>query len=389
MAPPPAPGAAHSPDAVFVGGGVIGLASAWESARRGLRVTVVDPAPGRGATWVAAGMLAPVTEAHFEDERLVDVLLESAARWPAFAAALADTGAVDIGYERRGTVTVGADPSDRVAIERLLDYQRSRGLAAERRTAAQCRALVPALAPSVSGGAEMPFDHQVDNRQLVAALVGACRHAGVELVEDRVSVVRAGGVDLASRAAVTAGSVVLCAGYQSAELAGVPAEAVPPVRPVKGQILRLRTPDDAGAAPLLDRTVRALVHGRSCYLVPRRDGSVVVGATVEERGADSSVRAGPVFELLDDARTVVPGVEELELVECAAGLRPGSPDNAPIVGWTGSPGLLVATGHYRNGILQAPLTAGTVASLLCGEPPPAVMSAFGPERFAARTPTPG
>jgi glycine oxidase len=217
--------------------------------------------------------------------------------------------------------------------------------------------------------------------------VKACRRAGVAFVEDRavganVNAGRVVGVELSAGGTVAAGAVVLCAGFESGALGGVTPDALPPVRPVKGQIIRLRVPDDPGSAPRLQRTVRALVHGRSCYLVPRDDGSLVVGATVEERGVDTSVRAGPVLELLEDAREVVPGIDELELVECSAGLRPGSPDNAPIVGWTSSAGLMVATGHYRNGILQAPLTADVVASLLCGQPAPGVMAPFGPERFA-------
>jgi glycine oxidase len=232
----------------------------------------------------------------------------------------------------------------------------------------------------------MPFDHQVDNRRLVEALLAGCARMGVGLTPDRVAAVRSDGdrvtgVGLASGSSIDAAAVVLCAGFESAATAGLPDEVLPPVRPVKGQILRLQAAD-ASTRPLFERTVRALVHGRSCYLVPRADGSLVVGATVEERGVDRTVRAGPVLELLDDARAVVPGVEELELVECAAGLRPGSPDNGPIVGWTAYDRLMVATGHYRNGILQAPLTADTVASLLQGEPPPGVMAAFGPARFA-------
>ncbi len=373
-------------DVVFVGGGVIGLSAAWFAARSGRTVAVVDPAPGRGATWAAAGMLAPVTEAHFEDPQLVEVLLEAARRWPAFAAELGDASGVDVGYLECGTLTVGADPSDRAAIARLLDYQHSLGLRASSRSAAECRAIVPALSPSISGGAEMPFDHQVDNRRLVEALLAACRSAGVAVIENEVTALcrqgeRAGGVQLAGGTTLLAHRVVLCAGYQSGSLAGFPATSLPPVRPVKGQILRLSGPTEPR---LLERTVRALVHGRSCYLVPRDDGSVVIGATVEERGDDRSVRAGPVLELLEDARTAVPGIEELELVECVAGLRPGSPDNAPIVGRTDIAGLLVATGHYRNGILQAPLTAATVLSLLDGSDPPAVMAPFGPDRFSTR-----
>ncbi|MGH9088051.1 MAG: glycine oxidase ThiO, partial [Acidimicrobiales bacterium] len=375
-------------DAVFVGGGVIGLAGAWQAARAGLRVTVVDPTPGHGASWVAAGMLAPVTEATFGEEVLVRLLTEAAACWPSFAAALAEETGADVGYRPCGTVAVAADPSDRAVIDQLLAYQQALGLDARRLSGSECRRLVPSLAPGIRGGAEVPGDHQVDNRRLVAALLEACAAAGVATVADRVTSVLTGpdgtvrGVGCAEAGELAAGAVVACAGAATGDLPGVPTGSLPPVRPVKGHVMRLRGPADH---PLLERTVRGLVHGRSCYLVPRADGHVVVGATSEERGFDTTVQAGAVHTLLDDARSLVPGVDELELVECLAGLRPGSPDNCPFVGWTDVPGLAVAAGHYRNGILLTPLTAAALAALLSGEPVPAALAAFGPDRAALLT----
>lgn len=375
-------------DAVFVGGGVIGLSSALAACRRGLSVAVVDPAPGRGATYAAAGMLAAVTEAHFGQEQLGRLLVEGAARWDAFAAEVEEESGHGIGYVRCGTLVVAADADDRAWIDRLLAYQQSLGLDAARRSASACRRLVPALAPGVRGGAEVAGDHQVDNRLLADALVAACRSRGVTLMADRVATVvcdegRASGVTLGSGDRVAAAAVVIAAGCDSGRLPGVPAGALPAVRPVKGHILRLRGPAEP---PLLGRTVRALVHGRSVYLVPRQGGSLVVGATVEERGFDRTVQAGPVHALLSDAREVVPGLDDLELVECAAGLRPGSPDDAPVVGWTGVAGLAVATGHFRNGILLAPITASAVADLLAGaDPADGPFAAFGPDRFAVTT----
>ncbi len=371
-------------DAVFVGGGVIGLSAAWRAARRGLSVAVVDPRPGHGATWAAAGMLAPVTEVHFGQEALGRLLLAAAGRWETFAAELEEAAGSPVGYRRCGTLVVAADASDRAWVDRLAGHQRALGLEVAPRSASQCRALVPALSPAVRGGSEVPGDHQVDNRALAAALVTACRAAGVELVADSVAGVRcnggrATGVELAGGSRLAAGTVVLSAGCDSARLRGLPPGAAPPVRPVKGHILRLR--GDPGA-PLLGRTVRGLVHGRATYLVPRTDGSVVVGATVEERGYDRRVQAGAVHALLDDARTLVPGIDELELAECAAGLRPGSPDDAPVVGRVAAvDGLVVATGHHRNGILLAPLTADAVADLLAGGPLTGPLAPFGPERF--------
>lgn len=369
-------------EVLFVGGGVIGLSGAWRSAERGLKVTVVDPAPGHGASWAAAGMLAPVTEAAFGEERLVRLLVAAAARWPSFAAELADAAGTDVGYRTTDTLLVAIDAGDRALIDNLIGLQASLGLTSIRLSASECRRHEAALSPSIRGGALAPDDHQVDNRLLVGALLAACERAGVEIVEEATASIeiRPGGggvtgVRLGSGRALPATTVVLAAGADSPLVAGLPARAVLPVRPVKGHTLRL-----AGGEGLLHSTVRGLVHGRPCYLVPRRDGSIVVGATAEERGYDRTVRAGAVRELLDDARTLVPGIEELELSECSVGLRPGSPDNCPFVGWSGVGGLAVATGHYRNGILLAPVTADAVASLVSGEEITGPLAGFAPGR---------
>ena len=373
------------PDVVFVGGGVIGLTAAWMAAQHGLQTVVVDPTPGRGASWVAAGMLAPASEAHFGEEALSALLVAGAAHWTEFAHELADASGMDVGYRRSGTIAVAVDHSDRLVVDELLAFQASIGLSATRLSASDCRRAVPALAPAISGGASFPDDHQVDNRRLVQALVAVCGAAGVHFRADRVaSVIRAGrgavtGVRLAGGDELAAGAVVLAAGSETPFIGGLPPGTIPPVRPVKGHVLRLRS---HGGEPFLERTVRGLVRGRSCYLVPRADGSLVVGATVEERGFDRSVQAGAVHALLDDARRIVPGVDELELEECIAGLRPGSPDNGPFVGWTDVPRLVVATGHYRNGILLAPITGVGVAALLVGDDPPPELAAFDGRRHA-------
>jgi glycine oxidase len=371
-------------DAVFVGGGVIGLASAWRSARAGLSVALVDPEPGHGATWAAAGMLAPVTEAHYGEEALVRLNLTAAELWPVFASELESDSALPVGYLQHGTVVVAADASDRLAIDEVLAFQQGLGLDASRLSARECRALEPSLAPGLRGGVDVPGDHQVDNRLLVAALLVACRAAGVSLIARRAAGVvlssgpRAVGIELDGGTTLRARSVVVTAGCHSGQLQGLPPRTLPPVRPVKGLTLRLAAPP---GAPRLGRTLRGLVHGETCYLVPRDDGSVVVGATVEEKGFDCTVQAGAVYDLLRDARTIVPGLDEYELTETAVGLRPGSPDNAPAIGPTRVPGLLVATGHYRNGILLAPLTAEAVTGLLAGSGSPDVVAPFGPERF--------
>ena len=356
-------------EVVVVGGGVIGLTVAWEAAGTGMTVAVVDPSPGNGATRAAAGMLAPVGEANFGEAPLTALNIEAARAWPAFAAALEAEAGRSVGYVDRGTLLVAADASDRTAIDDLLAYRQGLGLRAERLTSRECRSHEPLLAPGVSGGADLVGDHQVDNRRLVGTLLEGCRARGVDLIEDEVSEVlvedgRAAGVVLRRAGRRSAGTVVVAAGCRSGQLGGIPVSLRPPVRPVHGLTLRLRAPD---RAPVLRRTVRGLVHARSCYLVPRADRTVVVGATVEERGFDRSVRAGAVSDLLDDGRRLVPSLDEYELAEMTTGLRPGSPDNGPIVGPSGPggpAGLLVATGHYRNGILLAPITAAEVVRLI-------------------------
>jgi glycine oxidase len=364
-----------------VGGGVIGLACAWELSRNGHRVTIVAPAPGRdGASWVAAGMLAPVTEAQFGESALTALLREGARRWPDFVADLEAEAGRSIGYDTTGTLTVALDASDRARLDDLLAYQHSLGLVAERRRASECRRLVPALSPALRGGFEAPGDHAVDNRALLDALLAACLSRGVEVVTGSVAVLAPGpALVLADGRRLAAACVLLAAGTGLPGIGGLGEAGLPPVRAVKGHILRLGPPPDrAVAGPPLARTVRALVHGRSVYLVPRRDGSVVVGATVEERGFDASVQAGAVHELLCDARAVVPGIDELELLEAAAGLRPATTDNLPRVGWTALDGVAVATGHYRNGIVLAPLTARVVADLLAARPVTPLMTSLAP-----------
>ena len=372
-------------DVVVVGAGVIGLSVAWRAAQAGMSVVTADPEPGRGASWAAAGMLAPVTELHYGEEGLLALNLAAARRWDGFAAELAAV-AGPVGYLRSGTLLVAADEDDRVWARELFEYQQSLGLEVEWLSASAARELEPALAPGVRAALWAPHDHQVHNRQLIAALLTAATAAGVQLVGEAVEEIeRTGpavsGVRLASGRSLSCGAVVLAAGCWSPLVGGLPPAAVPAVRPVKGQILRLGR---SSQGPLLGRSVRAVVEGSSLYLVPRQDGSLVVGATVEERGFDTTVVAGAVYEMLRDARRVVPGVSEMVLDEAVAGLRPGSPDNGPVVGAVSSvPGLVLATGHYRNGILLAPVTADAVVALLAGGEPPPELAAFGPDRFAA------
>jgi glycine oxidase len=360
-----------------VGGGAIGLGIAWRAALAGMTVTLVDEAPGRGASWAAAGMLAPVTEVHYGEQALLQLNLAAAARWPGFAAELEEASGRPVGYRPAGTLAVARDADDNAALEDLYQFQLRCGLEVERLRSRECRQLEPGLAPSIRGGVLAPGDHQVDNRALVEALLAACQRAGVRLVEARATGLtvegdRVTGVVLAGGERLTAGMVVLAAGCWSGGLAG---EVLAPVRPVKGQLLYLRGPADQ---PLCSRNVRGL----EVYVVPRGDGRVVVGATVEEQGFDTRVTAGAVHDLLRAAMELLPDAAELELVETVVGLRPGSPDNAPLLGPAGPEGLVVATGHYRNGILNTPTTADTIAELLATGQVPEMIAPFSPGRFA-------
>jgi glycine oxidase len=372
-------------DVVVIGAGVIGLGVAWRCAQRGLAVTVVDPAPGEGASWTAAGMLAPITELHHGEAPLLMLALDSAARYPAFAAELTELTGIDPGYLRSGTVVAAWDAADLAALHDLRDYAATLGHRFDAVTGRELRRLVPGLAPGLPGGLIAPGDHQVDNRRLHRALLAAAGRCGTRLVARRAAELlvradRAAGVRLEGGERIEAATVVLAGGAWSGGLAGVPGPARPPVRPVKGQTLRLRV--DPRDGPLPGRIVRGSVAGSPVYLVPRADGELVVGASSQEAGFDVRPRAGAVYELLRDAQALLPALGEAELVEISTGLRPGSPDNAPIVGPTALPGLLAATGHYRNGILLTPVTADALAELITTGRLAEVMAPFTPARFA-------
>ncbi|MEV5436401.1 glycine oxidase ThiO [Streptomyces sp. NPDC052682] len=372
-------------DVLVVGGGIIGLVTAWRAAQRGLATAVVDPEPGGGAAQVAAGMLAAVTELHYGEQTLLALNLASARRYPHFAAELADVTGRDLGYRRSGTLAVALDADDRAHLRELHALQQQSGLQSQWLSGRECRRLEPMLAPGVRGGLRVDGDHQIDPRRLAGALVAACERAGVVFHREwaeRLTVLRerAAGVVTAGGTALSAGQVVLAAGSLSGRLAGVPQDVLPPVRPVKGQVVRLTMP--AHGTPFLNRTVRAVVRGSHVYLVPRENGELVIGATSEEMGWDTTVTAGGVYELLRDAHELVPGLTELPLTETRAGLRPGSPDNAPLLGPTGLDGLLLATGHYRNGVLLTPVTGDVMAHVLTTGELPDEARPFTPKRFS-------
>ena len=454
-------------DVLVVGGGVIGLSIAWRAAQRGLRVIVADPDPGSGASRAAAGMITPVSEAAYAERELFRLGRESQRRYPAFAAEVTELTGEPTGYRQAGTLQVAYDADDLALLGEYQALQESFGVQVRRLTARECRQAEPLLDPAIRGGLLADDDASVDPRLLTRALLIAAGLAGADIIRQPVTEIltagsgpgggrqadgrlgnggpgdggpgngglagggpgdggRVAGARLADGTQILAPWVVLAAGWSSASIAGLPAGAVPPVRPVKGQILRLRGPSACAPAPwagnpaapspgsggsgppaavpdlrggsappvagrhaaaggqaaLLARSVRGIVHGSAVYLVPRDSGELVIGATQEEQGADTRVTAGGVWELLRDARTIVPGITELELAEAVAGLRPGTPDNAPILGPSALPGLVLATGHFRAGVLLAPVTADVITDYLITGRLPDLAAAFTPQRFA-------
>jgi len=370
----------QSESVAVVGGGVIGLAVAWRAAQRGLRVTVLDAGDPPGAWRFAAGMLAPVTEAEHGEDALFELGLRAASGYAAFCEELSEAAGLDPGYRRAGTLVVARDRDEAEELDRLAVLHRSLGLETERLLPSAARRVEPGLAPTVRLALHVPGDHAVDPRALVAALGEAARLAGADLRTASVAAVRtdgdrATGVVLADGTDVPADHVVLAAGAWTGRLEGIPESAQVPVRPVKGQIMRLRDPRGPG---LVERTIRT----REAYLVPRGEGTYILGATVEERGWDTAPTAGATMELIRDLAEILPGVLELEVEELGAGLRPGTPDNLPVIGASALDGLVWATGHFRNGILLAAVTADIVAELLTSGVAPAWASPADPARFS-------
>ncbi|HVF52863.1 MAG TPA: glycine oxidase ThiO [Actinomycetota bacterium] len=369
-----------APDVIVVGGGVIGLSIAWRLAGSGARVEVFDPEGSSGASWAAAGMLAPVTEAHFGEERLLRLNLDSAARYPEFVEELENLTGCYVGYRRCGTLTVAATSDDHAVLDDLFRFQVSLGVEVQRLRGGEARELEPRLSPRIRSGILAPGDHQVDNRALLVALEDACRRSGVTTRRERVaSLVVDSGCIAGVRFEADeerAQSVVIAAGARSGELCATAGAARVPIRPVKGQLVHLDGVDDDHVA----RNIRGL----RVYIVGRGDGRVVVGATVEEQGFDTRVTAGGLYDLLRDATELLPGITEAEVVETIAGLRPATPDNAPVIGATDVEGLFIASGHYRNGILLAPVTADAIAALVTGGAAGPGVEAFSPQRFASQ-----
>lgn len=406
-------------DVAVIGGGVIGHGIAWEVRRSGRSVVLIDDAPGSGASWAAAGMLAPVSELHYQEEDLLDVMLESSGLWPSFAADLAQAGAVepgdlDAGYLTTPTLAVGADAADRRALMDLRTVQKASGLMVEPLTVREARTREPLLSPAISCALDIPADHQVDPRKLIASLrkVLAAHESGATSVDGAregfavdhraISLLwengRVSGAKLANGGTVRARETIVANGLHAASLDGLPEGLQLPLRPVYGDILRLAVPRHL--QPLVTSTVRGLVHGVPVYIVPRQDGTVVIGATQREDAlsakgdtdpAGTAVSAGGVYQLLRDAQALLPAVAELELLESTARARPATPDNAPLLGRVPAPapgaghiaGLIIATGFFRHGVLLTPAAAAICRDLQDGREDPR-WHALSPARFSGQ-----
>lgn len=357
-----------------IGAGIIGLACAEELIRAGHDVCVFDPAPARGATHAAAGMLAPAGEAWHGEESLLRLGLASAARWPAYAARLRTQSGIDVDLRTFGTVLAGRDHDDLQVVRRTLELLDSQGIPFEHFDRRGLLRKEPALSTRVAGGALLPDDYNVNPRRVASALIGI---VGRRLVR-RTASATDDGVVLTDGTTVASDVVIIATGARSGD---DPDTCY--VRPVKGEIVRARMDDPPGLV------VRAQVYGESVYVVPRADNEVVIGATEEEQPGEPVPTVGGITRLLNAARALLPGLETAEILDITARDRPGTPDNGPVLGPGGTePGAacarIIATGHYRGGVLLAPVTAQVVRAYVEGTAVPDEALPFTPDRFAQR-----
>jgi glycine oxidase len=371
---------AHRPKTVVIGAGVIGLGIAWRLAQAGCPVTVYDRGEaGHGASWAAAGMLAAAVETEPGEEPLLALTLESQLLWPDFAREIEAASGIPVGYRDEGTMVVALTRDDAEQLRFTYEFQKGLGLDLEFLSGADARRREPHLRPGIPGAVLSPRDHQVDNRLVAGALTIAAQRSGA-VVHQHCRVREVEIVDGHAGAVVTDGGrepadmVILAAGAWSREIGGIPPVYLPPVRPIKGQMLALQMDP---SAPL----VRHVIWLPNGYLVPRGDGRLIVGATVEERGFDDSVTAGGLLALIEGAWRAVPTIEELPIAETWVGFRPGSRDDAPMLGPSGIEGLVIATGHHRNGILLTPVTAAVVSAYVLSGRLSEMALPFAPNRF--------
>ena len=372
---------------IVVGAGIIGLSTAWYLRRLGAEVTIIDPVPALGASHAAAGMIAPAAEVVWGQTPLYPLMQASAQMYPEFAAEVASAAAVDLGFTDAGTLVCAGDSADLQALRELREAQSRSGFATELITGSAARRVEPSLSPAVAGAVHIPGDRSIDPRRVSAALMSALSTGSGSLIRQRAAgLVRVGeatvGVELSDGRRLEADQVIVCAGSSGNEIAGVPQL---PIREVWGDVLRLRAP--AEVTPLLSRTIRGLVNGRSVYLVPRPDGEIVLGASAREDGR-SGTPAGAIHRLLADGQRLVPGILDAEITDITTRARPGSPDDLPMIGRI-DPGCIVSTGYFRHGILLAPLGGRLGAELALGDVadwlPEGALESVSPHRFTTET----
>lgn len=368
---------------LVVGGGIIGLSIAWRLAREGRQVTVIESGTlGKGTSRSAGGMLGLTAEVKFGEEELLELQRQSLSSYPRFVEELLQDSGVDVHYRTEGTLVVARDRDDMEALERVFVYQQKAGLDATWISDQRLRREEPHLR-RLHGAVHCPNDHQVDPLRLIKALRKSCLNRGVQIVENAkvksilVDDKDALGVGLEDGREIFAPKTIVAAGVWSTKIEGIPELSEPySIRPIRGQMIALKY----GPIPLIKHVVRS----PDVYIIPRYDGMLLIGSTMEERGFDSSLTAGGVRTLLDEAWRILPGIDELNIHATWTGFRPVSLDDRPLIGPSSLSDLILACGHGRHGVLLAPVTAQRVVDLiLAGAEQESSESLFDPRRFVS------
>ncbi|MFP3190784.1 MAG: glycine oxidase ThiO [Thermoproteota archaeon] len=364
----------------IIGAGICGLSTGWILAKKGFDVTAFDRAEsGKGAVWASAGMLAAVSETEPSEEKLLPLLLKSQSLWPSFAADLFKDSGIDVEYRTEGTLLIAQDYDDASKLKFRYEFLKSLNLNLEILSPEEALEIEPFLTHNLTMAIFSEKDHQVNSRKVALALKNAflnnrgilkeyCPVQKVFVENNKLKYIVANG----ERHEFDA--VILAAGAWSNQIEGLPKDSLPPVRPVKGQALAIQSDPK-------NPIIRHVIWGADAYMVPRNDGKIIIGATVEEKGFDSSITVGAIYNLLKAAWEMVPIVYELPIVEMWCGFRPGSRDDAPILGPTDIEGLILATGHFRNGILLAPITAYSISEYIEKKELPDIAKPFTIKRF--------
>ena len=363
----------------IIGGGAIGLSIGWQLLRHGKNVDIFESSEaGKAASWVSAGMLAPVSEAGFEEMDLLKLNLASVEQYPKFADELREDSGIDIDFRTEGTMMIAVDRDQSERLRRLFEFRKKINLPVEWLTGTEAREREPELSPAIKSAVWVPNDYQVDNRNLIKALIEAVHKLGGTLHEHTpvesitISGDKISGISV-NNEKKEYGTVVLANGAWARQMEGLPDDIRPPIRPVKGQILTLRMTDDFG--------LKKVIRSPEAYFAPKKDGRLIVGATVEEKGFETFPTAGGIKDILESAWEAVPGIYDLPLEEINVGLRPSSRDNAPIISDTPVGGLYMATGHFRHGILLTPVTAYEMTGLIVNGKTSELIQPFSLLRF--------